>query len=259
MMRLKALIFDVDGTLANTEETHRVAFNEAFTQHGLGWYWSEGLYAALLKTTGGKERIAAYLSTLSLAPVDRERLAAVIPELHRSKTAIYTRRVHAGEVVLRDGVVRLIDEAQAADVQLAIATTTSYDNIAILLESNIGPSALKRFAAIGAGDQVRRKKPAPDVYEVVLKQLGLSPGACVAFEDSRNGLISAKAAGLFTVVTPSYWTRDEDFSAADLLLTTLGSSAAPLPTLEAERIGSSVLGIPQIERQLTPYCANVPT
>lgn len=250
MKRLKALIFDVDGTLANTEETHRLAFNEAFTQHGLDWHWSESVYADLLKTTGGKERIAAYLSTLALTAADRDRHAAIIPDLHRSKTAIYTRRVKAGEVALRDGVVRLLDEAQSADVQLAIATTTSFDNIAVLLESSIGPFSLKRFAAIGAGDQVKRKKPAPDVYESVLKQLGLPPEACVAFEDSRNGLVSAKAAGLFTVVTPSYWTLNEDFSGADLLLSTLGSAAAPLPASEAHRVGSSVLGIAQIEHHL---------
>lgn len=250
-MKLKALIFDVDGTLADTEETHRRAFNEAFEQHGLGWQWSRPLYAELLRTTGGKERIAAYLALLPLEPGVRAAVAAKIPEIHRVKTAIYGRMVAAGGAPLRDGVERLLQEATDNGVQLAIATTTSFDNIRALFAINLGKDALARFAVIGAGEDVARKKPAPDIYEYVLRKLRLSPQECVAIEDSANGLVAAKAAGLFTVVTPSYWTQKEDLSSADLLLPGLGSAEKPLPDVAAGLIGNEALGIREIEHCLT--------
>lgn len=247
---LQALIFDVDGTLANTEEAHRESFNDAFRLRGFDWHWTPARYKELLKTTGGKERMAAYVSTLALPQGERDRLMADIPHLHREKTEIYTRRVNAGDVVLREGIERLLDEAQAANVRVAMATTTSFENIAALLSATLGPSALDRFAAIGAGDEVEHKKPAPDVYLAVLQKLDLSAEHCVAIEDSANGLKSAKAAGLFTVVTPTYWTEEDDFSGADLVLPTLGSRETELPHAIAARVGSAWLGIEQLEHQL---------
>lgn len=222
-MSLKALIFDVDGTLADTEEAHRRAFNEAFREHGLDWHWSMQHYSELLRTTGGKERIAAHIDGLRLPPAARSAAMLRIGTLHGTKTANYLRIVAAGEVPLRDGVERLLDEARAAGVVLGIATTTTFDNIKTLLQKSLGPAALDRFAVIGAGDQVPRKKPAPDIYKYVLRELGVVSQDCAAIEDSANGLASAKAAGLFTIVTPSYWTQAEDFSAADLLLPSLGA------------------------------------
>ncbi len=249
-MRLKALIFDVDGTLADTEEAHRRAFNEAFREQGLDWHWSKPQYAQLLTTTGGKERIAAYLEDLPIGGAERSALRERIAALHKTKTANYMRIIHSGEVPLRDGVERLLDEARAARIVLGIATTTTFDNIEALLRTTLGPDALARFAAIGAGDRVPRKKPAPDIYKYVLHELGLSPQDAVAIEDSANGVASAKGAGLFTIVTPSYWTAAEDFSAADLVLPSLGSADNPLPTDAAARIGRDLLGIREIEAQL---------
>jgi beta-phosphoglucomutase-like phosphatase (HAD superfamily) len=156
----------------------------------------------------------------------------------------------ASEVVLRDGVMRLMDEAQAANVRLAIATTTSFENIAALLAATLGPTALDRFAAIGAGDEVEHKKPAPDVYLAVLRKLDIHARHCVAIEDSVNGLRSAKAAALFTVVAPTYWTEHEDFSEADLMLPSLGSREAPLPDPIAAEIGAPWLGIAELEQKL---------
>jgi HAD superfamily hydrolase (TIGR01509 family) len=231
-MRIKALIFDVDGTLADTEEAHRSSFNQAFEQHGLDWNWSKAEYAHWLKTTGGKERIRAYIDSLALPPAEQRVLTEAVSALHRSKTDIYARLVRDGQVPLRDGIVRLLDEAESAGVRLAIASTTSRENIDALLSVALGEGAVKRFSAIGAGDEVERKKPAPDIYEWVLRQLRESAAECVAVEDSLHGLTAAKAAGLFTVVTPSQWTSGEDFSAADLLLTSLGSCDRPLMELE---------------------------
>jgi beta-phosphoglucomutase-like phosphatase (HAD superfamily) len=249
-VKLKALIFDVDGTLADTEEAHRSAFNEAFRQHGLDWNWSKPLYAHLLRITGGKERLGAYIDSLELAPAEDRALRERIAAIHETKTYVYAAMVVAGEVTLRDGVERLIEEAAAANVQLAIASTTTLANIETLLRTTLGRHSLQRFAVVGAGDQVRNKKPAPEIYRFVLRELDRSVGECVAIEDSSNGLTAAKRAGLYTVVTPSYWTRDEDFSAADMVLPSLGSLSRPLPPRAAALVGHTMLGIREIDRQL---------
>jgi HAD superfamily hydrolase (TIGR01509 family) len=231
-MKIKALIFDVDGTLADTEEAHRCAFNQAFEQHGLAWNWSKSDYAHWLKITGGKERLAGYIGSLPLPEDERQTLKGRIAELHRSKTDIYSRLIRSGQVPLREGVVRLMDEAQSAGVRLAIATTTTRENIDALISTNLGERGLERFSVIGAGDDAPRKKPAPDIYDFVLGELRESAAECVAIEDSGNGLTAAKGAGLFTVVTPCQWTQGEDFSAADLLLASLGSCEHPLMELD---------------------------
>ncbi len=232
-MNLKALIFDVDGTLADTEEAHRRAFNEAFRQHGLDWNWSKPRYAHLLSTTGGKERLAAYIDSLPLGLAERQALRGRIASIHATKTDFYASMVAAGQVSLREGVAQLIDEAASANVQLAIASTTTLANIEILLRATLGRYAIQRFAVVGAGDQVRHKKPAPEIYRFVLRELARSARECAAIEDSCNGLMAAKAAGLYTVVTPSFWTRAQNFSAADLVLPSL-----------------SLLGIREIDEQL---------
>jgi beta-phosphoglucomutase-like phosphatase (HAD superfamily) len=249
-VRLKALIFDVDGTLADTEEAHRCAFNEAFRQHGLDWYWSKPKYAHLLLVSGGKERLKAHIDSLAPAAPEHLDLTGRIPAIHRTKTEIYAAMVQSGQVPLRDGVERLIDEAAASNVQLAIASTTTLANIETLLRTALGRYSTQRFAVIGAGDQVRHKKPAPEIYRFVLRELARRAEDCVAIEDSRNGLTAAKTAGLYTVVTPSYWTLAEDFSAADLVLPSLGSPSRPLPPRAAALVGHSMLGIREINRQL---------
>ena len=249
-MKLEALIFDVDGTLADTEEAHRRAFNEAFRQCGVEWHWSRDEYVRLLRTTGGKERLAAYIDSLPLPAGERQALLGRADAIHRAKTENYARMVAAGDAPLRDGVARLLDDAAASKIRLCIATTTTFANIEALLCATLGAHAVDRFEVIGAGDQVARKKPAPDIYEHVLRQLGAPPRGCVALEDSANGLRAAKAAGLATIVTPCQWTRHEDFTAADLVLPSLGSVERPLDPEAADLIGSQVLGIREIARLL---------
>lgn len=247
-MRLQALIFDVDGTLADTEETHRAAFNQAFEELGLHWNWSRPTYAHLLETTGGKERLAAYASSL---PADQQhRVSDRIAEIHARKTEIYGALILAGKAPLRDGVARLIAEAHGAGIRLAIASTTTYENIEALLRVNLGLGALEHFDVVGAGDMAQHKKPAPDIYEYVLRELGLPAEYCAAIEDSANGLQAAKRAGLFTVVTPSYWTKTEDFSGADLVVPSLGSDERPLPPRVQLLVGAPVVGVSEIERNL---------
>jgi HAD superfamily hydrolase (TIGR01509 family) len=226
---IQALIFDVDGTLADTEEAHRVAFNLAFERHRLGWTWSRTEYRSLLAINGGKERIASYIHSLPLGEAWRQGLRERVPLIHADKTKFYGSLVRDGGVPLRDGVVRLLAEAQRAGCRLAIASTTTAVNVTHLLQAALGQRGLAMFSVIACGDQVRAKKPAPDIYQLALRKLGVSADRAVAFEDSLNGLRAATAAGLWTVVTPTLWTDGGDFSAAGLLLPRLGDPWHPLP------------------------------
>jgi len=221
--RAAALIFDVDGTLAETEELHRRAFNHAFARHGLDWQWDRVVYKDLLRVTGGKERMRAYHAGLGIAPPLSD---ADIAALHRIKTAHYAELVETGGCPLRPGVLELLAAAKARGQRLAIATTTSHGNIETLLSQALGTNWAAEFDAIVAGDDVRHKKPAPDVYLETLARLKLGAADCVAIEDSANGLISASRAGIPVLITRSMFFADEDFSAARYVLGDLSELAA---------------------------------
>ncbi|MFO1239317.1 MAG: HAD-IA family hydrolase [Sphingomonadaceae bacterium] len=212
-MGLKALIFDVDGTLAETEEAHRTAFNRAFAEAGLDWHWTVSDYRYLLGTTGGRERIDHFITWQGLELQNRhERIAA----LHRTKNSIYAEIVAGGAVKLRPGVEALIEDALATGLQIAIATTTSRSNLEALVKAT--PLARFPFAAIITGEDVTRKKPDPQAYVIALRRLGLSADECLAFEDSANGLNAALGAGLKTVVTPGIYTIGDDFTGATCIV-----------------------------------------
>ena len=204
-MTLRAIIFDVDGTLAETEELHRRAFNDTFAAHGLDWHWDQPRYRDLLQVTGGKERIAHDLAERGITD------GHDIPALHRAKTDRYTDLMAGGEIALRPGIADLIRSARAGGLRLAIATTTSRPNIDALIRVTLGCEAGELFDAIAAGDEVGAKKPAPDVYLLALERLGVPPGEAVALEDSLNGLMSARAAGLRCVVSPATYTAGDPF------------------------------------------------
>lgn len=224
---LRALVWDVDGTLAETEhDGHRVAFNQAFAEHGLAWHWDEALYHDLLATTGGKERMWAWWQRIDPAAAAAPQAAACIASLHARKTAIYIDRVMRGTVQLRPGVARLLQAARADGLVLAIATTSVPDNVQALLQATLGAGAPGWFACIGAGDVVPRKKPAPDIYHWVLQRLGLAARDCLALEDSAPGSAAAVAAGLPTVVTRSRYTAQDILPAGPLLRADLPDLAA---------------------------------
>lgn len=203
-MTLKALIFDVDGTLAETEEVHRQAFNQAFAEFGLPWTWDRALYRELLRISGGRERMAAFARRLGTTGIDE-----LLAPLHRRKTELYTARVAAGGVPLRPGVARLLAEAGAAGVTLAIATTTSRANVDALLGRG-----LAQFAVVACAEDAPIKKPDPAVYTLAVTRLGLAAADCLALEDSTNGVRAARAAGIAVVVSESVFTAGGDFSGA---------------------------------------------
>jgi HAD superfamily hydrolase (TIGR01509 family) len=221
-MTLEAVIFDVDGTLADTEEAHRQAFNETFRTHGLPWEWDAPLYRELLAVAGGKERIRHYCERNDPDYLAQPGARDAIASLHEDKTRRYTRHVESGGVPARPGILRLIGELHAAGVRLAIATTTSRANVDALLATTLKALPQGAFEVIGAGEDAADKKPAPDIYEHVLERLGLAANACLAIEDSRNGLRAAQGAGIPALITECVWTAGEDFDGAVAVLSDLG-------------------------------------
>jgi HAD superfamily hydrolase (TIGR01509 family) len=234
---LQALIFDVDGTLADTESVHRAAFNQAFAELGLDWHWDEALYTELLEVSGGKERIAHYWRQVhpDVKPLDGMALDETIAHIHELKTAAYERAVQEGAVALRPGVLKLIEAAYNEGLALAIATTTSPVNIAALLRGAIGPDWRSFFQVVEDASTAPKKKPHPQVYLQTLEGLGLPAEACLAFEDSGNGLKAARAAGLDTIVTPNAFTAHHDFTGALRVLPSLeGVGVAHLRAWKAD-------------------------
>lgn len=223
---MKALIFDVDGTLADTESTHRHAFNAAFREVGLDWHWHESLYARLLDVAGGKERLHYYWRMVDPDEADGGKVKETIAAVHAIKTRHYDAL--AGKLALRPGILRLVREAQAARMPIAIATTTTPANVDALLRGPLGSGWRAQFAAVCDGSTPGSKKPAPDVYLAALAALGLAADDCVAFEDSENGLRAARAAGIATVVTPTAYTCGQQFGDALLQLPHLGDPGQPV-------------------------------
>jgi HAD superfamily hydrolase (TIGR01509 family) len=229
MPELSALIFDVDGTLADTErDGHRVAFNLAFADAGLDWAWSVALYGKLLAVTGGKERIRHYLDRYNTDFTRPDDLEGFIAGLHAAKTAHYTRMLTEGLIPARSGVKRLLREARDAGLRLAIATTTTPANVNALLRYSMAPDAASWFEVVAAGDIVAAKKPAPDIYDWAMQRMGVSAHACLAVEDSHNGVQSALRANIRSIlVTTNDYTADDDFSGASLVVDDLGEPNEP--------------------------------
>ena len=217
LVKIKCLIFDFDGTLAETEEAHRNAFNKAFNSNKLNWYWDQHIYRKLLQIAGGKERIEFY--NKSLSSNSKQISSKDIEEIHLQKTKFYSQSVSQGLVQLRPGIKELLEKAKYNNKKIAISTSTSRDNVTLLLKSCLNENPEDIFSFISTGDLVQKKKPSPDLYKLVLAEMNLMPEECLAFEDSRIGLVSAKRANIETAVHPSQYSVRDNFDEADYFLT----------------------------------------
>lgn len=221
MVDIKALIFDQDGVIIDTEKDgHRVAFNQTFSEFGYDFQWDVDKYHELLQVSGGKERMRHYLHTegfgVEVKPEEEDEL---IKTMHKRKTAIVVDLLESGKLPLRPGVKRLMEEAVDAGLTLGICTTSNKRAAHAVAHRILHDTP---FDFVLAGDVVSRKKPDPEIYELALERTGLEPGECVVIEDSRNGVSAAKAAGMHVVVTTNVYTEREDLSEADIIVTCLG-------------------------------------
>jgi len=250
MSELGALVFDVDGTLADTErDGHRVAFNAAFVDAGLDWDWTVDVYSDLLTVTGGKERIKFFLQKYLPEFVAPGDLGEFVAGLHARKTEHYKMLMAKGLIPLRPGVERLLNEAREQGIRLAIATTTTADNVTALITSALSAEALSWFEVIGAGDIVPSKKPAPDIFEWVLNELDLPGDEVVAFEDSGHGVTSAADAGILRiVVTVNGYTEQQEFSRAIMVLDHLGDEGNPASVIKGEPISGQYLKMSDLSK-----------
>ena len=255
MSTLKALLLDVDGTLADTErDGHRVAFNQAFAEAGLDWDWDVPLYGKLLAVSGGKERLRYFIEQWKPEFTRPEDLDVFIRDLHQAKTRHYLALLGQGAIPLRPGVERLLKEIRASGLRMAIVTTTTPENVTALLGSTLGADSIGWFDLIAAGDMVPGKKPAPDIYHYALDHLDLEATQCLALEDSDNGLLSAAGAGIKTLVTVNGYTRQQDFSGAAIVLDQLGEPGAGFEVLAGDAGGVTVVDVAFLSRLLHASC-----
>ncbi|MCC6496591.1 MAG: HAD-IA family hydrolase [Propionibacteriaceae bacterium] len=224
----RALIFDCDGVLADTElDGHLVAFNQTFAEFGCGFTWTPQEYRELLKVGGGKERMLAYatqhpeLDFLSTEP------EAVVRALHKRKSEVYVELVEAGALPPRPGIRRIVHEALDAGWKVAVASTSALDSVTAVLRAATDPADFARVSGIFAGDIVPAKKPAPDIYLLAARELGLSRDGIVVVEDSESGAKAAANAGLRHIVTVSYFTGEDPFPAASTVVSSLGDPQQP--------------------------------
>jgi HAD superfamily hydrolase (TIGR01509 family) len=244
-MDLKAVLFDVDGTLSHTEDAHMAAFNEAFRAEGLDWRWDRDLYGRLLSVAGGRERIRHYIDTENLnIGLRGQKKDDWIARLHADKTRRFGDMVSGGKLKLRSGVARLIRESLGHGLRLAIVTTTSRINVDKLLAHAVDPApAADTFEVFATGECAANKKPAPDVYRWALQHLALVPEACIAIEDSTNGLRAALGAGVPAVITTSPYTRGYDFTGATAIIDRLGEPDRPFRLLHGDGMGKTCVDV----------------
>ena len=225
----------MDGVLADTErDAHRPAFNKAFERYHLDTVWTAERYGKLLETGGGKERMTAHWNEVGWPvgfPEDPKERQEKVKELHLRKTAIFNEMIQEGGIPLRPGVLRVIDDAIAADIRLAVCSTSSELAVRNLVSTLMGPERASKFQ-IFAGDMVKKKKPSPDVYLMAIDRMGLDKSKCVIVEDSHIGLGAALAAGISCIVTKSSYTANEDFTGANMVVEDLGDEPATWVTLE---------------------------
>lgn len=226
----RALLFDCDGVLADTErDGHLVAFNRMWRELGVNWQWTLAQYAIKLKIGGGKERLASLardddFRAVYQVPDSEDEWLATVGVWHRRKSEIFKDLVASGAIPGRPGVRRLAREALSAGWTLAVCSTSALASVQAVLACAVGPETARQFSGVFAGDIVPAKKPAPDIYNYAAAQLAVDSGNCVVIEDSRNGLLAATAAAMRCIVTVNELTRNEGFAEAAIVLSSLGDT-----------------------------------
>lgn len=251
MAQIKAILFDQDGVIIDTErDGHRVAFNKTFKEFGYDFEWDPEYYHELLQVAGGKERMKHHLHTKGFGiPVKPEEEDELIKTMHKRKTAIFVDLIESEQLPLRSGVRRLMKETMDAGLVLGVCTTSnerSAHAVAYKILKDIN------FDFVLAGDVVKNKKPAPDIYNLALEKTDLKPEECVVIEDSRNGVLAAKAAGMHVVVTTNGYTEKEDVSDGDIVVTSLGDPAGERGVLKQGGDGLDYDGVLHVD-QLVQY------
>ncbi|OGO41808.1 MAG: hypothetical protein A2W36_06560 [Chloroflexi bacterium RBG_16_58_14] len=221
MGKIKAVFFDQDGVIIDTErDGHRVSFNMAFKEFGFTDEWSVDYYHELLQIAGGKERMKHHSLTRGFNPaVPPEEIDELVKTMHKSKTALFVELIESGQLPLRPGIHRFMKEAMEAGLLVGVCTTSN-EQAAKAITGKILSDI--KFDLVLAGDVVSKKKPDPEIYNLALSKTGLKPEECFVVEDSKNGVLAAKAAKMPTVVTTNYYTEKEDVSAGDIIVTSLG-------------------------------------
>ncbi len=252
-MALQALLFDLDGTLADTERLgHRPAYNRAFRKLGLPFRWGPKLYRRLLKKPGGQERLLHYLDRYQPELGEQAPVAEVDPRawarsVHRLKSRYFRSMLRHGKIPLRPGVARLLREARKAGLRIAIVTSASRATLDPVLEHSLGTDLVREIELVICGDEVEHKKPAPDLYLQALARMDLAANNCVAIEDSELGLASATTAGIRTVITTNHDTAHQEFSRASLVLDNLGEPDQPSRVLQGQ-MDEPYLGVKTLRR-----------
>ena len=250
MNTLRAIIFDVDGTLADTENVHRLAFNHVFQEYGLDWHWNVELYRELLAISGGRERIASYGRGLRRRFASDTAFEDFVVAMHKAKTRKYAAMLTEGQVSLRPGIRRLLDAARGAGLKLGIATSSARSNVETLLDNNLPAGWRAWFSALETCESVAQKKPSPAVYLAALARIGTEARHTVALEDTLNGLAAARAAQLVTIVTTHRFTREHTFLDADLVVDSAGEPTAPFTVLQGSSDGHEYIDLSLFETLL---------
>jgi len=253
MTTVKALFFDQDGTIVDTErDGHRVAFNQTFREFGYDFQWDVLKYQELLQVAGGKERMRHYLHTegfgVAVKPEEEDEL---IRKLHKRKTEIFIELIERGQLPPRPGVKRLMCEATDAGLVVGVCTTSN-ERAARAVACSVLQDISLDFVL--AGDVVNRKKPDPEIYTLALQKTGLEPDECTAIEDSRNGVLAAKAAGMHVVATTNVYTERDDLSEADIVVTCLGDPDGEKGELKQGGAGLEYDGVLRLDRLIKCFC-----
>jgi HAD superfamily hydrolase (TIGR01509 family) len=252
MTQIKGFFFDQDGVIIDTEKDgHRVAFNQTFKKFGFDFEWSVDEYHKLLQIGGGKERMKHYLHTKGFGKeIKPEEEDALIKSLHIAKTDVFVQLIEHKLLPLRPGIHRMMKEINSKGLVMGICTTSdqrSAQAVASIILSDI------KFNFVLAGDIVSKKKPDPEIYNLALKQSGLKAEECVVFEDSQNGVMAAKAAGIHVVATTNFYTENENLSSADIIVTCLGDKDGEKGNLKAGGIGIAYDGVLTADQIITYF------